>query len=205
MTESAHAYGQSKYNSRTRWMNFWHQIDEVARLGGKRVLEIGKGSGIVSDRLRAMGYEVVTVDIDQNLKPDIVASAERLPFADRSFDVVLAAEVLEHIPFERVSVALSEIRRVASYAVITLPHAGSAMIGRLRVPWLGDVELFIKIPFFWVRHYNKYGNEVGHYWELGKRGFARWRFRALLKEAGFVLQKEKLYADDFIRIFFVVR
>ena len=186
-------------------MNFWHQIDEVTRLGGKRVLEIGKGSGIVSDRLRAMGDEVTTVDIDADLKPDVVASAEQLPFGDKAFDVVLAAEILEHIPFERVSGALSEIRRVATQSVITLPHAGSAMIGRLRIPWLCDIEMFIKIPFFWVRHHNKYGNEIGHFWELGKRGFARRRFRALLKEARFSIQKERIYADDFIRIFFVLQ
>ncbi len=45
-----------------------------------------------------------------------IADVTKLPFADRSFQVVLCAEVLEHIP--EVEQAASEIERVAEKAVV---------------------------------------------------------------------------------------
>lgn len=185
-------------------MNYWHQIDEVSALKPQRVLEVGAGSGLVADRLRAWGCDVTTVDINADLTPDIVASVERLPVPDASYDVVLAAEVLEHIPLERMPDALHELRRVARYAVVTLPHAGSAFILRIKVPWIVDCILFLKIPFFWKTHTNKYGDARGHYWELGKRGYPRARARALFRAAGFRIVKERIFPDDIVRIVFVL-
>lgn len=199
------AYESTKYNSRTRWMNFWHQIDEVAVLQPQSVLEVGGGSGLVTERLRALGYRVTTMDVDARLHPDLVASVELIPVSDASYDVVLAAEVLEHLPFERVPTALHELRRVARQAVITLPHAGSAFILRVKIPWIVDHTFFLKIPFFWKSHYNKYGDVRGHYWEPGKRGYPRSRVRALLHAAGFQIVKERIFSDDIVRILFVLR
>jgi len=202
MTE--HAYNSTKYNSRTRWMNFWHQVDEVMALRPQTVLEVGKGAGIVASRLSSLGCKVTVVDIDPGLKPDIVASVEKIPVPDGAYDVVLAAEILEHLPLKRVPGALRELRRVGQRVVVTLPHAGTALIARLRVPWGGDYMLFMKIPFFWKAHSNKYGDFRGHYWELGKRGYPRSRARKLFREAGFQILKERIWPDDFIHIFFVL-
>ena len=198
-------YESPKYNSRTRWMNFWHQVDEVCVLKPQRVLEVGAGSGFVAERLRALGLVVTTVDIDAGLRPDIVGSVEKLPVSDASYDVVLAAEVLEHVPFERVPEALKELRRVACQAVITLPHAGSAFILRVKIPWIIDRTLFIKVPFFWKTHHNKYGDARGHYWEPGKRGYPRSRVRALFRDVGFQIVKERIFPDDIVRMLFVLR
>lgn len=95
---------------------------------GDRVLDLGAGSGFSSEMLARLGYDVVAVD------PDIAALghnrtrgtfdptridgkvrvaqgiAERLPFTDRSFDGVLAMNVLHHVP--DLPAALSELARV---------------------------------------------------------------------------------------------
>ncbi len=199
------SYLSLRYNSRTRWMNFWHQVDEVMALKPQRVLEVGAGGGIVRDRLRGVGCEVITVDTDPAVESDVVASIEKLPFPDKSFDVVLAAEVLEHVPFERVPEALRELKRVARHAVVvTLPHAGSAFIFHIKIPLIGDGTFFLKVPFFWKQHANKYGDARGHYWELGKRGYSRARMRTLFNQAGLQVVKERIYPDDIIRICFVL-
>jgi ubiquinone/menaquinone biosynthesis C-methylase UbiE len=198
-------YLSARYNNRTRWMNFWHQIDEIQRLQPKTILEIGKGSGFVADYLQKRGYNITTVDIDPSTHPDIVASCEQLPVADKSYDLVVAAEVLEHLPFERVESTLRELRRVATNALITLPHAGSALILRLRLPWIIDRTLFVKVPFFWKQHVNKHGNITGHAWELGKKTFSRARMRQLLTSANFTIVKEKIFPDDYIHIFYVLK
>jgi ubiquinone/menaquinone biosynthesis C-methylase UbiE len=48
--------------------------------------------------LKEQGIELITVDIDANLNPDIVASIDKLPFLDNTFEVAIACQILEHIP-----------------------------------------------------------------------------------------------------------
>ncbi|MFN2595928.1 MAG: methyltransferase domain-containing protein [Pyrinomonadaceae bacterium] len=52
----------------------------------------------------------VAINIRRNEHVDVMADAYRLPFGDEAFDVVLCAEVLEHL--HTPSVALAEMRRV---------------------------------------------------------------------------------------------
>ncbi len=53
----------------------------------------------------------------------ILGSAESLPVKTRTFDVVTALEVLEHLPFLTYEKALEEIQRVAKkYIIITVPY-----------------------------------------------------------------------------------
>jgi len=83
---------------------------------GSRILDIGTGRGAYVKKLQEQGYYVT--GIDQTLYPEwhgemsqavLNASALRLPFADKSFDLSISFEVLEHIP--QPEVALREIAR----------------------------------------------------------------------------------------------
>jgi SAM-dependent methyltransferase len=80
----------------------------------KRTLDIGSGGS---------SYERffpnrLTVDIDSERKPEIVADAHSMPFSDEEFEVVLCTEVLEHVldPFK----VEKEIRRVTKQGGILI-------------------------------------------------------------------------------------
>lgn len=119
-------YESRNYNSKERFCSFWHQADEVLTLGGGRVLEVGPGGGTVTEWLRAAGCEVVTIDHDPALGPDVVGPISALPLADDSVDVALAAQVLEHLPWEQVPAALAELARVARVGVVvTVPDVAA--------------------------------------------------------------------------------
>jgi SAM-dependent methyltransferase len=78
---------------------------------GVRALDVASGGGHVARRLREAGSDVVTVDPAPGMQADVVASAEHLPFADLSFDVVVCRIAAHH--FSDVRVAVVEMARVS--------------------------------------------------------------------------------------------
>lgn len=190
--DRSHYEGQA-YRSGERWVSYYHQLALVRCTKAKEVLEVGVGEGIVARELRNTGTAVTTVDIAEDLRPDVLGSVTALPFADNSFDVVLAAEILEHIKYDDIPQALREIARVArTHAVISVPHPGYVFSVSYKVPLLPKIDLLAQIPFFWKTHV--FNGE--HYWELGKKGYPVSRFLTDAKSAGLHLQKLEKYVDD---------
>ena len=81
-----------------------------------KVLDVATGGGHVARRLREEGCTVITVDPAPGMKPDVVSSAEELPFADGSFDVVTCRIAAHHFPDIRAAVA--EMARIAQHLVV---------------------------------------------------------------------------------------
>ena len=181
------------YVARDRWMNYFVQLRMVVDLKPETVLEIGVGNRVVCDTLGKLGVKVTTLDVAEDLKPDIVASVTQMPLADKSFDTVLAAEVLEHIPWEEFPQAMREIHRVSKrYVVITLPHSGYTFSFSWKVPLLPSQRWIFKIPHFWKKHV--FSGE--HYWEMGKSGFPVRRIKKLLRNSSFKILKSKTDPED---------
>jgi len=84
-------------------------IARYAPLEGKRILDTGCGLGMYVRAFRRFSDEVYGIDLDPDRitqasreLPNLqVASAERLPFEDNSFDVALSHEVWEHVGDDR--------------------------------------------------------------------------------------------------------
>jgi len=80
-------------------------IRHYAPLDGKRILDVGCGLGAYVRKMRAFSDDVYGVDIDADKVAQADAElgnirqapAEKLPFPDNFFDVVLLHEVLEHV------------------------------------------------------------------------------------------------------------
>lgn len=87
---------------------------------GVKVLDVATGGGHVARRLREAGAEVVTVDPATGMQPDVVASAEKLPFDDGSFDVVVSRLAAHH--FTSIGDAVGEMARVTNSLVVIDDH-----------------------------------------------------------------------------------
>jgi len=109
------------------------------------VLDAGCGAGILTDYLAELGYQAIGADIasatmEQMASPHVTASIDTLPFGDRSFDAVVASEVLEHLPVDVYEGALNEIGRVArACVVVTVPNRESLESASTRCPKCGCV------------------------------------------------------------------
>lgn len=188
----------NKYVFFDRWISYWHQINEVLNFSPASVLIIGKGDGIVSDILKKYIKNSKTLDIDKELKPDIVASVEKIPLTDCSFDVILCAEVLEHLPFNKFEIALREIGRVAEkFVVLSLPHFGPPVKISFKIPFSKEIKLAFKTPFPLEHEVNE------HYWEIGKKGYPCSRIGHLIKKH-FNIKKEFIPFENQYHHFYIL-
>lgn len=195
-------YFNLKYDSKERWVSYWYQINEILSFKPKNILEVGVGNRTVSDHLKKIGIKVTTCDIDKSLKPDVVASILNLPFKNDSFDVILCAEVLEHLPFRDFQKSLKELQRVCKKAVvITLPHFSltNLYLGLKLIPYIPKIEFSLKVdwPF-------KHKFEGEHYWEIGKKGYSLQKIKNEFEKSGFKVVKSYYPKENPRHQFFVL-
>lgn len=132
-----------------------------------RVLEVGVGEGEVSSMVRELFPDVELVGVDL-LDPDLAASwldrgitgvygdIAHLPFSSQTFDLVLAVEVLEHVPDP--DAGLAELHRVCRRDLVaSVPREPIWRVANvLRGQYVGDL-----------------GNTPGHIQHWAKEDFAR--------------------------------
>ncbi len=195
-------YEFSRYMEKPRWASLWHQIDEILKVQPKTVLEIGKGTGILGAVLKHYDIDYQSVDIDPELKPDHIASVTDLPFEDGSFDVVGCFQVLEHIPYECFSQAMTELLRVArNRAVISLPDAKVLWQYSFHVPKKGIVRLDIPRPRLTPQ---KHVFDGEHHWEINKDGYPLERIVVDMESSGVNVDKTYRVVDNPYHRFFVM-
>jgi hypothetical protein len=150
--------------------------------------------------LEKIGYEVTTVDIAADTQPDIVGDVTKLDIGDDAFDVVLAAEVLEHIPFEQFETALRELRRVSrDRVIVTLPAPLVGLSVLINLPRISPFGLSLGAPY---RRTHKFDGE--HYWELGKKGYGKSRILEAIENAGLNVVNSYRPAPSLYTYFFIM-
>jgi 2-polyprenyl-3-methyl-5-hydroxy-6-metoxy-1,4-benzoquinol methylase len=112
-------------NERRPWNTYWRTYEVAIDLAktGSRLLDFGCGAGDNSIRFSRAGHKVTGFDISENNilsckklfeKNNIegeflVTVAEKLPFADETFDVVAGIDILHHVD---IPTSVREVRRV---------------------------------------------------------------------------------------------
>lgn len=65
---------------------------------GARALDVATGGGHTARALAEAGCRVVTTDATREMRPDVLADAQRLPFRAAAFDVVASRIAPHHFP-----------------------------------------------------------------------------------------------------------
>jgi polyphosphate kinase len=151
------------------------------------------GDGVVPDYLKKNSdLEIVTCDIDEELEPDIVANITDLPYEKNQFDLVVAFEVLEHLPFEKFELVLKKLKEISNDKVIlSLPYRNTAFEVILKFPFVRTLtkrnylRLLLPVPLKFP------GIEFStqHYWEMGRGDFKIKKIRKIIKKY-FDIKKE---------------
>ena len=96
--------------------------------GTRTILDVGCGDGAVTNSLQERGIKITGVDFSRTALQHFSGSKvtgviDALPFSDKSFELVICTEVLEHLPDGIYQAAVAELQRVASrWIIVSTPN-----------------------------------------------------------------------------------
>jgi len=103
-------------------------VDIVKTYNPTSVLDVGCGIGNLVLKLRELGIKAVGVDSAEDLKlfwksdGFYISDASKLPFEDKSFDLVISTDFFEHIPEEKIDSVKSEMLRVGKKVIARVAY-----------------------------------------------------------------------------------
>lgn len=116
---------------------------------GRRCLDLGSDNGVVSLLLRQRGGSWASGDLTPETVSAIqslvghdvhLVQEERLPFKDSEFDVVVVADMIEHVAHEAVFAGeLARVLKPHGRLLVNTPHARDTALRRFRL-WLGQTD-----------------------------------------------------------------
>jgi SAM-dependent methyltransferase len=120
----------------------------------QRILDVGCSLGGSVQMFRQQGIEAFGIDYSEyaiahaprNVRPWIkVGNVLSIDYPDRSFDLVVCSEVLEHLPTKDIDRALKELKRVSrGMLILSMPSIGVNEFGPphgLAFPSIGQVDI----------------------------------------------------------------
>lgn len=132
-------------------------VSVVKPLNVKSVLDVGCGEGFTLNRLKeekigthleGVDFLKTAIDLGKKTYPNLTliqADIYKLPYKNKSFDLVLCTEVLEHL--EDPQKALLELKRVSSnYLLLSVPNE----------------PIFIMANFLRGKNWSRFGNDIEH-------------------------------------------
>lgn len=196
------AFGEKYFSSHTyanvsfgRFSQYWWSNRFYARLarhygrGGGRLLEIGCGLGHLTGQLEGT-FRTWAIDINRwalgqarAVAPRSAlyhASAEALPFASATFDVVIIKHIVEHLPHPEQAIA--EIGRVTvsgGLLILATPNLDSLLRPLKGERWIGfqdPTHISLKPPSEWLALIRGAGFRL-------QRVFCRWFLGCALRAA----------------------
>ena len=125
---------------------------------GVRVLDVGCGDGLLAALIREKRPDIEVTGIDVLVRPSTHISVEpfdgtRIPYADRSVDVVMFVDVLHHASDP--ALLLREAARTATRTILIKDHTlDGALAGpTLRLmDWIGNARHSVTLPYSYWSH-----------------------------------------------------
>ena len=118
-------------------------LSALGPVEGRRCLDLGSDNGVVSLLLRKQGGSWASGDLTEETVEAIrglvdadvhLVTEDRLPFADDEFDLVVVADMIEHVEHEAAFVAeLARVLKPGARLVVNTPHARNTALRRLRL------------------------------------------------------------------------
>lgn len=115
------------YKAKWGYLRLLNAIPECTKTG--KVLEVGAGKAWISRLLRRTGWHTTAIDSDadivknnsQHVDRYIVGDMLKIPFDDKSFDLVISCGLVEHFTEDIVDKIIAEMRRVGRSVVVWFP------------------------------------------------------------------------------------
>jgi len=190
------------------WFRYFHLVKDVLRLGALSILEIGTGSGLVRNCLKPIVREYQVLDINSKLNPDVVADV-RITQAELfgRFDCLIAADVLEHMPFADLAVTTANMQaylKPGGHMLVTIPHRQSNFLfmSPTQIPHVFTIPTgFLSLGGFYRRFIKRrIWIDPNHCWEIGDGNIRIKDVEAVFRSKGFSIEKfdKLLYVDYWV-------
>jgi ubiquinone/menaquinone biosynthesis C-methylase UbiE len=171
-------YGYGGYYYDGRWLTVAKSlIQEYSLTAGMTVLDVGCAKGfLVKDlMISCPGLEVFGIDVSDyallNADPKIVGrlhlgSAEKLPFPNEVFDLVISINTLHNLEQNQIITALSEIQRVSKRnSYIVVDSYRNSYEKEIFLDWVLTAK-FHEYPQGWIDLFAKAGYTGDYYWTI---------------------------------------
>lgn len=200
------------YDHRARWIHYFHQIRRVASLkrdyakgNNFSVLEVGPGHCVVTNYLRTCGIPIKTLDNDSDSNPDFCCSVADIDahVPPESVDLIIACEILEHLPFKDFAQILRKMKQVTrQFVFISVPDSRRLLFqSRVKLPFIKkEFQCSFRLPGTVMKVGKK-----GHQWELGRKGYPISRVISEIEKSGLRVMSHYSYLDTPQNYYFVLR
>lgn len=188
------------YFNKNRFLSYFYQFDTINKLKAKKILEIGIGANIIK-KLISDNVDYFTLDLDNNLKPDICGDILHLPIKDDIFDLIVAFEVFEHMPYNKFIDILYSLHNITKkFFLFSVPDFTRMYWLNFYLPFLRIREYAAEIP---KKDPPKLEFNGEHYWEIGKNNITKNIIINDVIKTGFTLVKTFRPADLYCHRYFL--
>ena len=197
------------------------EADQLVEKNGRKALDFGAGTGNVTGKLLALGYEVTAIDISSEMcdalrkkfrgymeagKLSVVNSPiEDVGFGDGVFDFVSCYSVLHHLPDYE-----GALRRLCGFlkkgGVIYLDHEASPYFWKAEPTMLGEIVKSVYLhsnPIINSLHFRVVGFRVpsvdyglSDYWHKKEHSLDHRKIQLIFKEQGFEFSRRTDYYGE---------